>query len=130
MLEIQFRSSFKPNFEKMKISTPKNCLYFNKWNFLAARLKNPYILYISENEVSSPKIKTALIFSQSEVSLYFRKRNFFKKTYYISGGKFPSSQNKKTLSEKISCISNLKHKKLFVFQEGTLKSQAKKNISF
>ena len=130
MLEIQFRSSFKPNFEKMKKSTPKNCLYFNKWNFLAARLKNPYILYISENEVSSPKIKTVLIFSQSEVSLYFRKRNFFQKTYYISGGKFPSSQNKKTLSEKISYISNLKHKKLFIFQEGTLKSQAKKNISF
>ena len=100
MLEIQFRSSFKPNFEKMKKSTPKNCLYFNKWNFLAARLKNPYILYISENEVSSPKIKTVLIFSQNGVSLYFRKRNFLKKTYYISGGNFPSSENKKTLSEK------------------------------
>ena len=95
MLEIQFRSSFKSNFEKMKKSTPKNCLYFNKWNFLAARLKNPYILYISENEVSSPKIKTVLIFSQSEVSLYFRKINFFKKTYYIQEVNFQAHKIKK-----------------------------------
>ena len=30
---------------------------------------------------------------------------FFKKTSYISGGNFPSLKNKKTQSEKISCIS-------------------------
>ena len=51
--------------------------------------KNPYIL---GNETFF-KIKKVLIFSQKKLFLYFRKRNCFKKTSYISGGNFPSSKD-------------------------------------
>ena len=46
-------------------------------------------------ELSRPKIKKVLIFSQKKLFLYFGKWSFFKKTSNISGGNFLSSENKK-----------------------------------
>ena len=57
-----------------------------KWNFLALRLKK--LLYFLK--------KGFFIFQEMEL---------LKKTSYISGGKFPSSKNKKTRSKKIPYIS-------------------------
>ena len=53
-------------------------------------------------ELSSAKIKKVLIFSQKKKLLIFREMELFKKPSYISGGNFPSSNNTRTCSEKIS----------------------------
>ena len=59
-----------------KNQSPKNFLYFRKWNFLASRLKN------------------------------FRKRNFLASNCsYISGRNFPSLKNKKNCGDLIYYIS-------------------------
>ena len=44
-------------------------------------------------QLSSPKIKKVLIFSQKKTFLIFGEIELFKKTSYISGGNFPSSKN-------------------------------------
>ena len=55
-------------------------------------------------ELSSPKIKKVIIFSQENLFLYFGKWNLLRKTSYISRVNFPSSKNKKIHSEKISYV--------------------------
>ena len=50
-------------------------------------------------ELSSPKIKKVLIFSQSKLFLCFRKWRFFKELLYNSGGNFLSSENFFYISE-------------------------------
>ena len=88
-------------------------------------------------ELSDPKIKIFLIFSQKKAFLifrqkvfflYFRKLNFFLKTY-ISEENFLSSKYKKPTLKKFLIFQEMepsspKLKKFLIFQEGTLKSQA------
>ena len=91
-----------------KFFLDKNFLYF----FLKkTALKN--FLIFREIELSSFKLKKLLTFSEMELSyifskkvfLIFRETKLFKKTFYISGGNFPSPKNKKTQPERISSIS-------------------------
>ena len=48
-------------------------------------------------EISGPKVKKVLVFSQRKFFLYFEKQNFKKNSSL--GGNFPSSKNKITHSE-------------------------------
>ena len=71
-------------------------------------------------ELSSPKIKIFIIFSQKKLFWYFGKWNFFKKTSYISEGNFPSSKSKKETRKKFLIFREMKFsspklKKLILF---------------
>ena len=88
---------FSPSSKNKKNPSPKNSLYFRKWNFLALILKNTSIFskesfsYISEHgtlhfSAQARKIKKIhpekafLILQEMETRknyLYFRKRNFY-----------------------------------------------------
>ena len=71
-------------------------------------------------ELSSPKIKIFIIFSQKKLFWYFGKWNFFKKTFYISEGNFQSSKSKKETRKKFLIFREMKFsspklKKLILF---------------
>ena len=71
-------------------------------------------------ELSSPKIKIFIIFSQKKLFWYFGKWNFFKKTSYISEGNFQSSKSKKETRKKFLIFREMKFsspklKKLILF---------------
>ena len=70
-------------------------------------------------ELSSPKIKIFIIFSQKKLFWYFGKWNFFK-TSYISEGNFQSSKSKKETRKKFLIFREMKFsspklKKLILF---------------
>ena len=65
--------------------------------------KNKIVLTFQEMELSSPKIKKVLIFSQKKLFLYFRKL-FYKNILYFRK-ELPSSKNKKIPSEITSYFS-------------------------
>ena len=103
-------------------------LYFEKWNFLAPRLKNVYRKLFELEKQKTFILKKFLIFSQKSVFLYFRRWNFlalrlkkflyflkktfstfwdtelFLKTSYILGGNFTSSKKKKKCALKFFFI--------------------------
>ena len=81
-----------PSSKKQKKSTPKKFLILQLIELSSSKIKK--ILIFWEMKVSSPRIKKVLTFSLKKVFLYFRKRNFFRKTSYISGSNFPSSKKK------------------------------------
>ena len=76
----------------MELSRPKLKKHISEGNFLSSKNKKPTMknfLIFQEIELSSPKLKIVLIFSQKKALLVIWEIELFKKnTSYISGGNF------------------------------------------
>ena len=87
----------KPHSEKISYTFQPSLEIFPRKKFLIFFPKKPSLkkfLIFLEMGLSSPKIKKFLILSQKKLFFIFQEMELFKKTSYISRGKFPSSKNK------------------------------------